>query len=141
MKTKFEQPGTFPRLGPIGRTVRVLAGTAILYFLVYSLLFRWRGWVETRPGWELPRGTWFIGVALALYLLPVTIDRLFTVTWGWRSQAVWGALVVGLAALDLFYYRSLWAAPLGGFLLLTIVSVLGVIGLSFLVQAVAATPG
>ncbi|MEE8201546.1 MAG: hypothetical protein V3R29_10305 [Candidatus Acidoferrales bacterium] len=141
MKTKFEQPGTFPRLGPIGRTVRVLAGAALLYFLVYSLLTRWQGWVETRAGWGLPGGTWFIGVALALYLLPVTVDRLLTVNWGWRSQAVWGTLLLGLAAFDFFYYQSLWAPPLGGFLLLSIVGVFGVIGLSFLVQAVAATPG
>ena len=89
----------------------------------------------------MPAATRFIGVALALYLLPVTVDRLLTVNWGWRSQAVWGTLLLGLAAFDFFYYQSLWAPPLGGFLLLSIVGVFGVIGLSFLVQAVAATPG
>ncbi len=141
MKTHFEEPGTFPRLGPIGRTVRVVFGVLILYFLVYSLLERWHGWVETREGWELPGGPWYVGVLLAAYLLPTTIDRLFTVNWGWRSQLVWGALVVGLGAFDLVHYGSLWAAPLGGFLLLTIVFVFGVIGVSFLVQSVAATPG
>lgn len=141
MKTRFEGPGTFRRLGPVGRTVRVVFGALILYFLVYSLLKQGRGWVETREGWELPGGPWYIGVLLAAYLLPTTIDRLFTVNWGWRSQAAWAALAMGLAVFDLAYYGSLWAGPLGGFLLLTIVFVFGVIGVSFLVQSVAATPG
>ena len=46
-----------------------------------------------------------------------------------------------LVGFDLAYYEALWAPPLAWFLMVTIVLVLGTIGLSFFVQAVAATPG
>lgn len=141
MRTNFEQPGTYPRLGPLGRAVRILLGALVLYFLVWSLLRHWRGWVELREGWETPRGTWYIGVLLMLYFLPGTLDRLFTVKWGWRSLAGWGALAVALAAFGLAFYGALWAPPLSWFLLLSIVFVFGALGLAFLVQAAAATPG
>jgi hypothetical protein len=141
MKTEFAQPGTFPKLGPIGRAVRLLIGVLILWMVVPPFVQHWEGYTQLREGWETPRGTWYIGVLIAVYLLPITVDRLFTVNWDWRSQAAWGALAAALVGFDLAYYGALWAPPLGWFLLLTTVLVLGAIGLAFVVQAAAATPG
>ena len=141
MKTEFAEPGTLPRLGLIGRVVRLLIGVAIIWMVVPPFVRHWEGFTHLREGWERPGGTWYIGVLLALYLLPVAVDRLFTVNWDWRSQAAWGALAVLVVGFDLAYYRALWAPPLGWFLMVSIVLVLGVIGLAFLVQAAAATPG
>ncbi len=141
MRTKFEKPGTFPKLGPIGRIVRVLIGVAIVWMVFPPFLRHWEGFTRLREGWERPGGTWYIGVLVVLYVLPTLVDRLFTLNWGWRSQAAWGALAALLVGFDLAYYEALWAPPLAWFLMVTIVFVLGTIGLSFVVQAVAATPG
>jgi len=141
VKTQFAAPGTFPKLGPIGRVVRLLIGVVIIWLVVPPFVRHWEGFVRLREGWETPRGTWYLGAILAVYLLPETIDRLFTVKWNWRSQAAWGALAALVVGFDLAYYGALWAPPLGWFLMVSIVFVLGVIGLSFLAQAAAATPG
>ena len=141
MKTEFTQPGTLPKLGPVGRVVRLLLGVLILWLVVPPFAEHWEGFTRFREGWEAPRGTWYIGLLLAVYLLPVTVDRLFTVKWEWRSQVAWGALAVLVVGFDLAYYGALWAPPLGWLVLATTVLVLGSIGLSFVVQAAAATPG
>lgn len=141
MKTEFAQPGTLPKLGPFGRIVRLLMGVLILWLVVPPFVRHWEGFIRLREGWEAPRGTWYIGTILAVYLLPVVVDRLFTVNWGWRSQAAWGTVAAVAVGFDLAHYGALWAPPLGWFLMVSIVLILGVIGLSFLVQAAAATPG
>jgi hypothetical protein len=46
--------------------------------------------------------------------------------------------VADLAAFDLARYGSLWTAPLGGFLLLTVIPVFTVSGAAHFVQAMAA---
>ncbi len=141
MRTKFEKPGTFaaPRL--LGRTIRLVAGVTILYLVFPPFLKYWQGFTRVREGWETPGGTWYIGLFFAVYLLPHMIDRGFTLQRGRWSQIVFGLLALAAVVLDLTYYGSLWAPPLGWLVLLTTVVVLGHLGISFIVAGLFATPG
>ncbi len=141
MKTHFKPPGTLPRLGPIGRSVRVLVGIAMLCFAFGYLVMDWRNRVRQYVAWTRPGGLWWLLVILVVFWLPRMIELLFTVAWGWRSLAVWAAVVAGMAVFDGAYYGSLWAAPLDGFLLLAVVAVITAGGVSPPVQGGAARPG
>lgn len=141
MKTKFEQPGTFPPTGPLGRTIRFLLGVLILYLVFPPMVKHYEAITRLREGWETPIGNLFLAILFAVYLLPHTLDRGFTLKWGHRSQLVLLLLALAAAAFDFAYYGSLWGPPLGWLVLLTIVYVFGHLGLSFIVAAIAATPG
>ncbi len=141
MKTKFEKPGTFLKTGPIGRTVRMIAGVVILYMVFPPILMHHESLTRLRQSWDMPSAVWLPAIFLAVYLLPRMIDRGFTVQWGYRSQLVLGLLALGAVAFDFTYYGSLWGPPLGWLVLLTIAYVFGHIGLSFIVAGIAATPG
>ena len=139
MSSTFEQPGTYPAPGLLGRTIRFLAGAIILY-MIYPPLFTEYDAV-LRIGWRRHMFGWLPGALIAIWLLPVMIDRVFTVTWGRRSQAGLGLLAAGLSLFSLFHDGSFWGPPLGWLLLMTIGCVLGSLGLSFLVAGLFATPG
>jgi hypothetical protein len=134
---RFEQPGTFPKPGPIGRIVRLLAGIGLLYFFAQALI-AYDGFVRL----NVPRNPLFwIGVALCFFGLPTAINIGFGRSWGHWPQII--VLVLGLAAVifDLIQYGSLWGPPLGLLAYVLIVYFTAHVGLSFLVQAIFATPG
>ena len=141
MRTKFEKPGTFAPPGLLGRTIRLAAGITILYMVFPPFLRYWQGFTRVREGWEMPGGTWYIGILFAVYLLPHMIDPGFTLRQGRRSQIVFGLLALAAVVFDLIYYGSLWAPPLGWLVLLTTVLVFGHLGISFIVAGLFATPG
>ena len=141
MKTKFEKPGTLPKAGPIGRTIRLSNGIAILYFFVL-VLQNYTGIVRLREGWDIPTGIFFwLGAAWCFFLLPHMIDRGFTRTWGPWTQLVFIIIVLGAAAFDFWHYGSLWGPPLGLLVFLLMAYVFGHLGLSYIVAGIFATPG
>ena len=140
MKTTFEEPGTFPKAGPIGRTVRLGAGVVILLIIAVSLLPHLNDITAPRPGSVIPPQI-IPGFLLAIWLLPRMIDRGFTLEWGHRSQIALALLALGAAALGLASYGNLWAPPLGWLVFLTILYTFGHLGLSFLVAGIFAAPG
>ena len=139
MKTEFEQEGSHPRPGLIGRMIRMAAGVMILYLTIPGVIFHYDEVIRT--GWEIAILGWIPGFLISVYLLPVIIDRGFGVHWGRRSQAVFGLVFLAFLAIDLLVYGNPWAPPLGLLVVLTIAVVLGFLGLSFLVAGLFATPG
>ena len=139
MRSSFDRPGTHPAPRLLGRTIRFLAGAIILY-LIYTPLFIDYDKV-LRIGWRRHMLGWLPVAFIAVWLLPVMIDRVFTLTWGHRSQVVLGLLAAGLSLFSFFHYGSFWGPPLGWLLLLTMGYVLGTLGLSFLIAGLFATPG
>ncbi len=137
----FKEAGTLARPRLLGRTVRLLAGVAIFYLVFPPFLRHYEAFTRARPGWEMPGGTWWIAPLLILYLLPHVFDVGLGLRWGARSQIGFGVLAAAAAAVDYLLYGSLWGPPLGWFLMVSSLLVLGHLAISFLVQAVAATPG
>ncbi len=141
MTTVFEEAGTYPPPGPIGRASRLVVGVYLLLGVVLPLVRQSGALIRVRTGWEIPGGTWLPMLLLAVYLMPGIIDRGFTVGWGRWSWGVFGLLASGAAAFDLARYGSLWGPPLGWVTLLTMAYVFGHLGLSFTVAGLFATPG
>ncbi len=139
MKTEFEKEGSHPRPELIGRMIRMAAGVMILYLTIPPVLYDYDGVI--RIGWKIAILGWIPGFLIAVYLLPVIIDRGFGVCWGRRSQAVFGLLFLALLAIDLLVYGNPWAPPVGLLVVLTTALVLGFLGISFLVAGLFATPG
>ena len=140
MKTAYEQAGSYPAPALLGRTIRFLAGAVILYLAFTDPVEHWRAITRVREGWEVPWGV--LPVALiALWLLPAVVDRTFTLRWGYRWPLLFGGLVVTAAAFDFVSYGSLWGPPLGWLVLSLMWLVFGLLGLSFIIGAVLATPG
>ena len=139
MKTTFESTGTYPTPGPIGRSIRLVAGLVILY-ITYTNPWAHRDAI-LRVGWDAALLGWLPALAVGLYLLPVIIDRGFTLQWGRRSPIGLAILAGGTAVYDYLAYGHVWGPPLGWLTVLTLVLVFGHLGLSFLVAGLFATPG
>ena len=139
MSTQFEQPGSYPQPGLIGRTIRFAAGVGILYMVIPPVLQH--NDLVIRSGWETPILGWLPGFFLAVYLLPIIVNRGFSVKWRHRSQVVLGLLAIGAVVTDIIFYHRLWGPPLGWLVILTIGFVFGFLGMSFLVAGLFATPG
>lgn len=139
MATAFEHPGTYPAPGLLGRTIRFLVGAVILY-MIYQPLFTEYDAV-LRIGWRRHILGWLPVTLIAIWLLPLMIDRVFTLKWGRWSQAGLGGLAVSLSLFSFIQYGSFWGPPVGWLLLLAIGYVLGLLGISFLIAGLFATPG
>lgn len=105
---EFEQPGTFPKPGPIGRVVRLFFGLIVLYFFVQTLTGYSNFVAVGAPG-----GTWWLGAAVSFYLLREVIDIGFGRSWGRRSQVAVLALALAFLVLDLLWYGIVWGRRWG----------------------------
>ena len=133
----FLPPGTLPHPGPIGRIVRALLGLASLYFVVNAVIYN-RVFFETVAPTQLG---WYIAIAVGLWVVSPVVNIGLSRRWGYRPLVVVLALIGGAIALDVVFYGTLWAAPLGVVLLATIVPVHAYLGSSFILASILATPG
>ena len=138
LAVKFERPGTITGPGPIGRIVRIILGIILLYFFIETLT-GYEGLVRIRSDW--PSGTWWIGAAFGLYLLPGLVNIGFTRSWGRWPQVVFVLLVLAAVVFDLLQYGSFWGPPLGLLVFLLLTYFTGHLGLSFILAGIFAAPG
>lgn len=136
LSTHFDEPGTIPRPGPIGRAVRFGWGV-LLAVVVWNAIDH--SWVFL--GTEIPYWTTWIGVAIALLVTPYVVN----IGWGrnWRSAprlVVILVIGVGMVASRLIL-GFWWSEALGWAVLVWYVYVFGHLGISFLLAAILATPG
>lgn len=134
--TRFVQPGTLLKPGPIGRTVRLLLG---LLFCYGALRYGESPGVFTRI--DAPPLVLFAGPAVAFWLLPPVVNLGWGVNWKNRSRVYFLVLSALAAGLDLLFYRGFWGPPLGGLVYAVTVYTFVHLGLSFLLAAVLSTPG
>lgn len=135
---RLEQPGTFPRPGPIGRIIRLALGSALL-LSAYSAAHRISAGIPVSSSASDP--FYWLAAALSLYFLRDVIDGGFGRSWGrWAQVAV---LVLGVAAagVDVLLQGSVWAPALGWLVNGLMLVVLGYLGLNLVIQALVATPG
>ena len=136
----FAAAGTIPRIGPIGRRVRLglgvvaLAGTAGLA----------HGATRAVQGWDgAVLGAWpmWLGAAFFLYFFSYAINTALGRDWGnWPIAVV--AAGAGLAVLgNLLATGAVWGPGPAAYLLIVAAATGLVIGVGHLLQAALATPG
>jgi hypothetical protein len=99
------------------------------------------GLLRVRSGWRIPGGDWWVFALVCLWALPEMVGSWFGQAVGRWTQVGYVGAVAFAAIVDRLVYGSLWAPPLGLLVLLLFVYVVASAGVSFLVAAVAATPG
>ena len=127
-----------PRPGPIGRAARLLFGLGHLYFFA-GLVADFPGLANGVP---LANPMVWVGLGYLLYVIPEVVGLPFSRLWpGQQVRLGVGGLLVLASAADLVLGGSPNGGALGITFGLLLALVLGVIGASFIVAAVAATPG
>ena len=138
MKSRFEQPGSLPRPGIVGRVVRLLLGVACLQFL----------WVLLTEGADIARsavlpgnpGLWF-GIAVGLYVTSYVVNIGFTLHLGRWPQYLVVALGIGFASVGQLTEGSVWTPLLGWFVVGWLFYTYAHLGVSFVLSSLLATPG
>ena len=140
MPSPAEPPGTFPRPGVLGRTIRILLAALLLAVLV-NLVHQAPGFFKAQTGWHIPGGDWWVAALACLWVLPGMVDNLLGRALGRWTLATYVTFLGVAVALDRLADGVLWAPPLALLILLLFIYVMGTAGLSFLIAAVAGTPG
>ena len=139
MMARLEQPGTFPKPGPIGRIVRLVLGLVLL-LSAYSAAHRiYAGTPPLSTSASDP--TFWLAAALSFVGLRDMIDGGFGQWWGRWAQAAVLALAVAAAGIDVLWSGSVWEPALGWLVNGLMMVVLGYIGLNIVLQALIASPG
>jgi hypothetical protein len=120
---RFAQPGACPKLGPLGRTVRLLLGGYLLYEFVDMLTH-----YPSYFGLSGPGTTWWFTTAVSLWLLSIAIE--VSVGGAWVRRVLLGVPLLGLATAP--FSLLLYAVDLLGF---------GFTGLSLILSVILAFPG
>jgi hypothetical protein len=138
LETHFEDQGSLPKPGPIGRAVRLLLGLWLLSLTYVLLRDGPAGLFDTTAP---THWTWWAGVVIGLAVTPYVVNIGFTRSWRhWPRVAVL-VVSVTLILVDLVVFGAWWAPPLGVFSLLWMVYWSGHLGLSFVLASLIATPG
>ena len=130
---RFDDAGTLPKPGPIGRLVRLGMG-------LLCGGWTWRlAWHSGLGDLALPAyWLWFL---FALLLAPYVVNIGFGVRWGAWPRIVAGLVVAGAAVFGYLQGGSPLQQPLWMAMNGVMLYVFGHLGLSFLLSALIATPG
>jgi hypothetical protein len=138
METVFEECGSLPKPGFIGRLVRLGFGVWLLSGLYILIPDGWQGLVDTTPP---THWTMWAFIGLAFLVTPYVINIGFTRNWKRLPQIAIALTGVLLVAIDLALYGSWWAPPLGAFVWAWLAYFAAHLGFSFVLSALIATPG
>jgi hypothetical protein len=137
-ETHFEETGSLPKPGVVGRVVRLLVGLLLLSGL-YSMLTDGLSLFSLRVA---PRSwTFWLFVVIAFYVTPYVVNIGFGTNWR-RVPQLFIAVTAGvLIAIDLIAYGTWWAPPLGTFVWVWLVYFSAHLGFSFVLSTLLGTPG
>ncbi len=138
LETHFEEYGSLPRPLVIGRIVRFALGVWLLYVLYQLIVYGPSILVDHTPP---NHWTWWLTAALGIMVTPYVVNIGFSRNWKhWPRVAV--VVTAGvLVGVDLFFYGTWWALPLGAFALVWFIYWTTHFGFSLLLSALIATPG
>lgn len=138
LETTFAEPGTLRPPGPVGRAVRLVFGVLILLTVV-SLLPNVEAALRRTALPSHP--SWWIGVAIGLWVFPYVVNIGFTVSWRWWPRVL-VATALGLSIVAPYALTGATWSPVAGALFLTFFFyTYGHLGISFLLASLIATPG
>ena len=125
-----------PRPGPLGRTVRLLAGVILLGFLAFGVHY------DPSQPLATPRQSplLYLLIGFVFLHLPSTL-RYWGLKKGWIPQALWLLAVIIAALVDVTTRGTWWGPVLGVVLVGPGLLFLAYLGVSFLVAAIIAAPG
>ena len=138
IETRFEEQGSLPRPGLVGRVLRLLLGLFLLWSLyimltdglsLFSLTFAPSSW------------TFWLFVVFAFHLTPYVVNIAFGTNWRRKPQIFVAAVAACLIAVDFAVYGTWWAPPLGAFLWVWLVYFSAHLGFSLVLSALLGTPG
>ena len=138
LETQFEEQGTLPKPGIVGRIMRMVLGLWLLFFLYQLIVFGVDIFVDQTPPehWTM----WLSG-ALGIMVTPYVINIGFSQNWK-HWPRVWVVIIaILLIAINVVVYGTWWAPPLGIFALAWFIYWAGHLGISFVLAAIITTPG
>ncbi len=134
---RLDEPGTLPRPGIIGRTVRLLFA-ALCHFALLRVL-------EQRGDFLVSTSTalaqFVVAIAVAFWVFPHVVNIGFSKGWRRRPQAEIVLLLLVAAAASWVFYGGILGPPLGLVMFVWLIYVFGHLGVSFALATVLATPG
>jgi hypothetical protein len=136
LETRFDQPGTLSKPGPVGRIVRLLLGIWLLAVCWSYLSYPGAFVRDSTPRWEA-----LVGIAFALWLIPPVVNIGGGTNWRARPRYVAAAAFIAWAAGNMLLTAGLWSPGLGRFAWLFCLYTFGHLGLSFVLAAAIGTPG
>lgn len=138
VETEFEESGSLPRPGPLGRLIRVGLGIWLLWFFVLLVTQGPAVLISTTvpQSWSF----WLV-TAFIFWVTPYVINIGFTRRWRRKPQGVVLGIVTTAVVIDLISYGTWWAPPLGVFLLGWLLYISGHLGFSLVLSGLIATPG
>ncbi len=137
--TDFVSGGSLPKPGLFGRLLRLLFGIGILFSLAPSLVTGFSFFLESTkaPSSIAFWVAWGIGVVNVNHVVNLGLGK----SWGrWPQWAVLAGTAVTII-LDLIFYGTWFAPPLGLFTWAWLLLMFIPLGIAFLLAAVLATPG
>ena len=138
IETSFEEHGSLPKPGFVGRLVRLLFGLWLVWALWTLVAVGWAVMVDDTPPrtWQ-----WWAFMAFALWFTPYVVNIGFTKNWRRGPQFVVLGLAVIAVALDLVIHGTWWAPPLGFLVCAWLIYFSAHLGISFAISALLGTPG
>lgn len=136
--THFEEPGSLPRPGVVGRLVRLVFGVWLLSALYAMLTSGLKLFSETEAPSSL---SFWLFVLIAFHITPYVVNIGFEKSWRRKPQAFILIIAAILIGVDLLMYGTWWAPPLGIFAWAWLVYFSAHLGLSFVLSTALGTPG
>ncbi len=137
LENKYVELGTFNRLNPGKRAIRLIFGMALIAYFIWQLP---KYDVLTTTEFPLIPGKW-IGVAILFYFFGDVFNLGFNRRWGRWPQYTF-LVLLGLAVIvDFMLYGTIWGPPAGWLIFLMQQFTAVLIGIGFILSAALAAPG
>ncbi len=129
----FDQQGTLPPPGPLGRLLRLVLGVLILKFIV--------DWLTIIDSSDFNQPFILFWIAISVSLVPYVVNIGFGIKSGAKPRfillGIWAlAAVAGFVIESVFRSEILWSV-----IEVTQIYIYGHLGVSFLLAAILSTPG
>ena len=137
LENKFENLGTFNRLNPGKRVIRLIFGMALIAYVIWQLP---KFGVLTTTEFPLIPAKW-IGVAILFYFFGDVFNIGFNRRWGRWPQYIFLVLIGVAICTDFILYGGFWGPPAGWLIYGMQEFTAAMIGIGFLASAALASPG
>ena len=134
---KLDEPGTLVKPGPIGRTVRLVFGVLLLWYVgelwsVRDALYSTGGGINS---------TIWNGVLPGLILISYVVNIGYSRSWKKWPAIISAGVFLAVGVYGYFVHRSAETSVLAGGIWIWELYLYSHLGLSFLLAAIIATPG